>query len=267
MKNKLFNSKKPIIGMIHLDYLPGQEKFLNFEYVKQKALLDLKNLEAGGVDGVIIENWKDNTFGPFVNEETRNTLLSISKLIKTKTALPVGINVLPNDYSSAFYIASKAHLDFIQSDVLSDYVRTNYSYSDANPFEIKVDISDFQKARKENKCEKKLVFASVHPKHYTMLDSLTLEESAKRAIKAGADVLVVTGDVTGQQPDFNNVKTTKSVSKNIPVFIGSGLNKNNAEQFLKVADGAIVGTAFKTKNFEKIVKGKVKSLIVEARKA
>jgi uncharacterized protein len=238
--------KKKIIGMIHL-------KDLDDENVIKQALEDLNNLETGGIKTVIIENWEDNSSCPFISNEEKNKLIKIVEIIKKSTKLEIGINVLPNDYRSAFEIAKKCNLSFIQVDVLVDKVKTNYIYSNVEPFVVEVNLNDFLKHKTVP------VFASIHPKHYKMLENKSIEQSAKEAGKY-ADFIVVTGNFTGNQPDLNELKKVKTVI-NKPVFIGSGLNKDNAKELLNFADGAIVGTAFKTTNFKEIVVSKVKELL------
>ena len=126
---EVFKSNKPIIGMIHLDYLPHQQKFKGYNLLIKKAIDDLKNLEEGGVDAVMIENWKDESSFPFVNKKSIEAMTKISKIIVKKTALPVGINVLPNDYKSAFSIAKAEGLQFVQLDVFVDKVNLEVIFS------------------------------------------------------------------------------------------------------------------------------------------
>ena len=63
---KIFSSIKPVIGMLHLDYLEG-EKFKGVKFVVKKALKDIKALQEGGIDGILVENWKEDTIGAFVS--------------------------------------------------------------------------------------------------------------------------------------------------------------------------------------------------------
>jgi membrane complex biogenesis BtpA family protein len=161
--------------------------------------------------------------------------------------LPVGVNVLPNDYKAAFAIAKECNAAFVQLDVFTDKVKTDYSYSDAKPFDVSVDLNDFKKCRKKYGMDIPL-FITVQPKHYKMLEAKSLKKSVKEAIANGADVIVVTGKVTGKAPTVNKVKTVKQAAGKFPVFIGSGLTPTNANKILKFADGAIVGTYLKTKD-------------------
>ena len=250
--------------MIHLDYLPHQQKFKGYNLLIKKAIDDLKNLEEGGVDAVMIENWKDESSFPFVNKKSIEAMTKISKIIVKKTALPVGINVLPNDYKSAFSIAKAEGLQFVQLDVFVDKVKTDYSYSKVLPFEINLDLKDFKKFRKQIKAENIILLVTIQPKHYIMLEEKKLEQSAKQALQNGADAVIITGKVTGKPPSAKQIKKVKK-SVNCPIMIGSGLTKENAKSLLKYSDGAIVGTAFKTKDFEKVLKNKVKNLMNEVK--
>lgn len=259
--------KKKIIGMIHLDYLEGQPQYKGLDFVVKKALSDLNILQDGGVDAVIVENWKDNTYGPFVSNNTIDCMLEVTKEICKKSKIAVGINVLPNDYRAAFYIAEQCNLSFIQLDVISDNVKTDYSYSDAKTFEINVDIDDFKKVRAKYGCEKVKVLASVQPKHYQIIDKAwTLEKSVKKAIEAGVDSIVITGIVTGVKPDIEKVKILKKIAPNTELYIGSGLTEDNFKEYLNLVNGAIVGTAFKTKDFEEVDIDKVNSFMKKVKK-
>lgn len=55
----LFPAAKAVIGVIHLPALPGYEGSPGIDAVIAKALADLAALEAGGADGVLVENEDD----------------------------------------------------------------------------------------------------------------------------------------------------------------------------------------------------------------
>ena len=80
---------------------------------------------------------------------------------------------------------------------------------------------------------------------------------------------MVTGKYTGGEADLQDLKTVKLVIGDKPLIIGSGLNVNNAIAQLKIADGAIVGTAFKRNGVvrgESIDVDMVKRLMEEVKK-
>jgi uncharacterized protein len=60
-----------------------------------------------------------------------------------------------------------------------------------------------------------------------------------------ADAVIVTGAATGHTTSLDDLKTAKEAAGNSPVFAGSGVDVKNVADVMKIADGAIVGTAFK----------------------
>ena len=50
---------------------------------------------------------------------------------------------------------------------------------------------------------------------------------------------------TGKRTALEDVRTVKRHAGNAPVYVGSGMDDSTVESLLGVADGAIVGTAFK----------------------
>lgn len=250
MLNKIFKIKKPIIGMLHLNYLDG-EKFKGIDMVIQKAKKDIKAYETGGIDGILIENWKENSVGEFVSKETANNFMKVCKILSRHIHIPFGINVLNNDYKVAFSVAKAVRASFVELDVFVDDVESDFENNIKamkNPFQIFPNpkrITDFAKSIKASDIP---LFVFVQPKHYKMLDKeKTIQASVKEAIKNGASAVLVTKH-TGFAPTVNLIEKAKSVSENIPVGIGSGFSAENASEFLKIVDFAVVGTSVKVDN-------------------
>lgn len=260
MWGSIFPVEKPIIGMVHLAHLSGQQKFRGLEYVVRRAVRDAGALERGGVDGICIENWEDETFGPFVAPEMARNIEYVVERVIAATHLPVGVNILPNDYRNAFLVASRHEIHFVWLDVFVDPVRTAYDYSSASPFEIRVDVRDVELCRRLAPAA--LLFASIHPKHYELIEERPIEESAEEARYCGADAVVIT-KATGYAPDVEIFKRVRQRIENFPVFQGSGFTAENAPLFLPHIDGVIVGTALKTTNFSHVVEVKVR-LVMDA---
>ena len=51
--------------------------------------------------------------------------------------------------------------------------------------------------------------------------------------------------MTGVEPKLEDLIQVKKAVPDRPVFVGSGISKENAAKLLKHADGAIVGTSLK----------------------
>lgn len=266
----IFQIKKPVIGMLHLDYLDGK-RFKGVNYVVQKALKDIKALQDGGIDGILIENWKEFSVGEFVSTETaKNFTVVVEKLAK-HINIPFGTNVLNNDYKLAFSVAKTVAASFVELDVFVDKVESafvNNTNAMEKPFVIDPKPKEIWDYAKSIGAETIPLFVFIQPKHYIMLDKdKTIEESTKQAITNGASAVLVT-KATGFAPTIDLIERVKKVAGEIPVGIGSGFSAENANDFLKVVDFAVVGTSIKVDGVTDypVDVNKVKSLMNEVRK-
>jgi len=246
---KLFGVQKPIIAMLHLGALPGQPGYKNIEAVIAEAKSDVDKLQFGGVNGVLIENWWEDSDCPETKSETADAMLDVIQTLKPMITIPFGINVLNNDYRAAFRIASATGASFVELDVFTDQVRSDFSYSSQgieHPFEIHVDTKDVARVRSEYGLMDIPLIVFIQPKHYKMLDEdKSIEASALEAIAAGADGLLIT-KATGVAPDVERIKRVKQhIPSSVPVGIGSGFSVENAQDFLPVADFVVVGSTTK----------------------
>ena len=245
MLNKIFKVEKPIIGMVHVDDL-YLDKGLN--HITDKALRDARNLhlDGYGVDGLIVENWEEKSDRPFASKETARRMLQITRIIRDAIRVPIGLNVLHNDYRASLDIARQLGLPFVQLDVCVDKVRTEFEYTQGVQFDLDVNLCDLQKRRQGANAA---LFSGVHPKHYTLMEpGKTIEESTRQAIDNKVDAVVVTR-LTGTAPAVELVKRVKNFAeghrKGFPVIVGSGVNIDNIGQLLEHGDAAIVGTTLK----------------------
>ncbi len=232
-----FKVEKPIIGVVHLDALPGSPCFDSMKSVLNSALEDTNKLIEGGVDGLIVENFGDKPFTKKVDDMTISAMSVIIEEITNITDLPVGINVLRNDWRAALSIANVINLDFIRINV--------YSGIEATPEGlIEGEAGEIQRFREKNniKC---FILADINVKHGKAIYPREIEDGALDAAERGlADALILSGVRTGKEVDLDELKKVKSLV-NTPVFIGSGLNQDNVKELMTIADGGIVGTFFK----------------------
>jgi len=267
---KTFKKKNRIvIGAVHFPPLVGYKDFPGFEVAKENALADVMAFELGGADAVIFENNYDVPHTEFVSPEIAELMEFLGREIVKATTLPVGINVLWNDYKTAFTIAKKLALKFIRVPVFVDTVKTDYGVIEGRASEI----INF---RKNIGADEVMIFADIHVKHSELLSKFSITESAKLAVTAGADALIVTGKWTGDAPDLKDLISVRDTVGDFPILCGSGVDKNNALQLFERANGAIVSTALKSGRGDKrevnvkpysdrIIKEKVKTLVESLR--
>jgi uncharacterized protein len=74
----------------------------------------------------------------------------------------------------------------------------------------------------------------------------TIAQRAKSAVFASlADVVLVSGVMTGEATATSDLKAAKDVLPDTPVFANTGVNLENVQDILKIGDGVIIGTHFK----------------------
>ncbi len=232
----IFKARKPIVAMIHLQYKNDLNRLLD------DTLKDIEGFKNGGVDGFLFENWGEEYSGRQVSKKTKEYMVYVIEEAAKTTTLPYGINVLPLDFEAAFDIAKHIDVSFIQIDTFVDKVKTDYE----NGFIINIKPKEVADYRRKTDLDDVALFTNIQTKHYkTIPSSKKIETSAKQAVQNGADALVVTGERTGMETPIDKIIRVKTVSRGVPVWIGSGLDINNVEKLLPYADGAIVGSGLK----------------------
>src|SRR5690242_11478492 len=115
----IFSTAKPVIGMLHIPALPGSPRnALGLDAIADRVLADAEALNAGGIDGLMIENFGDVPFYP--NDVPPHTVAFMTRLaleVKRRFNLPLGINVLRNDGRAALAGAMAAGARFIRVNI------------------------------------------------------------------------------------------------------------------------------------------------------
>ena len=256
---KLFKVSKPIIGMIHVDALPGTPNFKgDINKIISSAIDEAKTYLDAGINSIAIENMHDI---PYLNKNVGPEIISMMSIIayevKNKTSLPIGIQILAGANKEALASAKSAGIDFIRAEgfVFAHVADEGIMNSDAG---------ELLRYRKIIDAENILVFTDIKKKHssHSLTADVTIEETAKAAEFFLSDGLILTGTSTGKEADLNEIKAVKKVSK-LPVIIGSGITEKNVENYLPFCDAMIVGSHFKKNgNWKNMVDGKrVKSFM------
>lgn len=235
MEFRIHNS---IIGALHLVPLKGYEEFPGEEMMVDLAVKDLHAFQDGGVDAVIFENNYDVPHHEHISEDNYNLMLTAGRALVEVATIPLGVNVLWNDYRSALRLASELDLSFIRVPVFVDDVRTSYG-------DFHAAAGAVIEMRKKLGVSNTKIYADIHVKHSEIISSHTIEESARLAIDAGADRLIVTGKWTGDSPDLEDLKRVGREVGSFPVIVGSGADAENIAGLLRYADAAIVSTSLK----------------------
>ena len=92
---ELFQTSKPIIGLLHLDPLPGDPFYKgSMEQIIENATHDLKALQNGGVDGVLMTN---EFSGPFFTDTPKPVFGAMCRIfgeIRHLFTVPYGVETI-----------------------------------------------------------------------------------------------------------------------------------------------------------------------------
>jgi len=85
-----FDAGRPVVGMVHLDALPGAPGFDgDREAIRDAMLRDARRLESGGVDALMLENFGDAPF--YADDVPKHVVASMAALaadLRRETNLP-----------------------------------------------------------------------------------------------------------------------------------------------------------------------------------
>ncbi|MGY4690888.1 BtpA/SgcQ family protein [Salibacterium sp. K-3] len=239
----IFGTDQAVLGMIHLQPLPGAPHYdgNSLDAVYDFAAKDIEAYHKAEVDGLILENAWDLPFAKPENigMETVAALSSVGARLRQITDLPIGVNCLANGVVPSLAVARSLDAPFVRSNQwVNAYI--------ANEGFVEGASADALRYRSAIKGENIKVFADVHVKHgsHSIVADRSLEEQTRDAIFFDADVLIATGNRTGDETDTTEIKTIKNNTE-LPVIIGSGMTKDNVRKILPLCNGCIVGSSLK----------------------
>jgi len=241
-RSRLWELKKPIIGMVHLPPLPGSPGYRGepLREIVRFALREAEALCEGGVDAILVENFHDYPYP--IGKVPTSTLIAMAAVayrVRETVDIPVGVNLLFNDAEDELYLAWCLELDFIRVEGFVDLL-----LSDMGP--LLPAAPDLMRLRGILGAEGVAILADVQGKYTYALPSRDVTDSARDALERGlADAVVLTGARTGQTAPLELVRRLKEEFPEARVLLGSGVTPESVPELLAVADGAIVGSYFK----------------------
>lgn len=261
--------KKICLGMIHIPPLPGAPLFKgDLKDVLDHCKSDVDAYLESGIDGLVFENFGDTPFHPGRNPP--ETIAAMTWVIANCLAgrdegIHVGVNVLRNDAISALAIGKAVGANFIRVNIHQGTSVTDQGIISGNAHET-------MRYRRAIGAEEIKIFADVSVKHANPLIQKPLSQECIELVERGLvdGALILTGMMTGVEPDINVVKQIPHLKEDlpsIPIFLGSGVDLLNVQRMLDLSDskidGFIIGTAFKEDNdiHKKVDKTKVKDFM------
>lgn len=240
MKSLFHTHHKVLIGVVHLQPLPGSPRWRgDLETVIDFAVNDARAYERGGAHALIIENFGDVPFTKgCVAPETIAAMAAAGRAVRAAVKLPIGFNVLRNDARAALALCAVCGGEFIRVNVHSGAMLTDQGLIEGNAYETL--------RYRQRICPSTQIFADVHVKHAVPLGNSTIEDAARDTVERGmVNALIVSGAGTGLEADLADVERVRRTCPAAKVLLGSGVRLENVRDFLPLADGFIVGSSLK----------------------
>lgn len=237
---ELFGTNRPIIAMCHLAALPGDphyDRTRGMRHVIERARTDLEALQDGGVDAVMFSNEFSLPYLKKVRPETTAAMARVIGELHASITVPYGVNVLW-DATASLDLAVATDARFVREIFTGVY---------ASDFGLwNTDVGETARHQRAIGAEHVRLLYNIVPEAATYLADRDLAQIARTTVfNCRPDALCVSGLTAGQATSVDALRITKEAAAGTPVFANTGVRIETLSEQLAVADGAVVGTAFK----------------------
>jgi membrane complex biogenesis BtpA family protein len=264
MLKETFGSHKPVIGMVHLRALPGSPLYdakAGMSAIIDGAAADIEHLQKGGVDAVMFGNENDR---PYLLKATPESLAAMAAVIGALRAgirIPFGVDYLWDPFATvALGAATQARFGREIMTGVYDSDMGIWEPDGAGALRLRHNLG---------RDDMKLMF-NVNAEFAAPVGNRTVAQRAKSAVFSSlADVILVSGPMTGQAASTSELRAAKEAVGDTPVFANTGVNIDTVKEIFSIGDGCIVGTHFKTdgKTFNAVDGDRVKRFMDVAGKS
>jgi membrane complex biogenesis BtpA family protein len=240
MLKETFGSHKPIIGMIHMHALPGSPLYdarAGISAIIDAAAADIERLQKGGVDAVMFGNENDRPYLLKATPESLAAMAAVIGALRSTIKIPFGADYLWDPVATvALCAATQARF--------GREIMTGVFESDMGTWEP--DCAGALRLRHNlGRDDLKLMF-NVNAEFASSVGTRSVAQRAKSAAFSSlADVILVSGPMTGQAASTSDLRSAKEAVGDTPVFANTGVNIDTVKEILSIGDGCIVGTHFK----------------------
>src|SRR5512135_1125430 len=242
--DQLFQVRKPIIAMAHFPPLPGTPLYdskLGIDGIIQQMKGDLEKLTRNGIDGVLFCNEGDRPYALKADFEAVAMMTRVITEIAPRDR-PFGVDFLW-DPKAPLAVAMATEASFVRE------VFTGVYESDMGLWQP--DAAAMLRYRHNIDADNVKVFYNLTPEFASPLGTRSVGQRVRSAIVSSLpDAILVSGPMAGSEPDITWLQEAKQAAGNdVPVLLNTGAKTENIRQFLKVADGVIVGSTFKVDGY------------------
>ena len=237
---EVYGVSKPIVAMCHLDAMPGDpryDKAKGMQYVIDRAYENLKALQDGGVDSVMFSNEFSLPYQTKVDAITSMAMARIIGELKSEIKVPYGVNVLWDAVSTCELAVATG----------ASFVREIFTGAYASDFGIwDTDCGNTVRRRNALGGENVRLMFNILPEASVYIAERDIEDIAKTTVfNCQPDIICVSGRTAGSKTDTSILERVSHAIPTTPVFANTGVRPETVAEQLSIADGAVVGTAFK----------------------
>ncbi len=239
---KILGTNNAVIGMVHLQALPGTPQSCNsVSQIVKRAVEEACRLADLGFDAVLVENMHDTPYllrevGP----EIVAAMTAATSAVVEAVSLPVGVQVLAGANTAALAIAHASGGVFIRAEGFAFASIADEGFMDV------ADAGPLLRERRRIDAADIAILADIQKKHssHSITADLTIGDHARGAAFMGADGVIVTGNHTGHAVDLEEIREARGAA-DVPVVVGSGVTPENIQDMFSHADAVIVGSSIK----------------------
>jgi membrane complex biogenesis BtpA family protein len=236
----MFGTTKAVIAMAHLGPLPGSPGYDSDRGVQgliDDVAKDIAGLQEGGVDAIMFGNEGDRPYVLKAPPAGLAAMTAIVQALKPSLKVPFGVNYLWDPVATvALAAATGAKFGREVFTGVYDSDMGLWQPDCAGALRLRHDLG---------RDDLKLLF-NVNAEFAAPLGDRTIEQRAASAVFSSlADVICVSGPMTGQPVDASDLERVKNRLPDTPVFANTGVNIDNVADIFLVADGCVIGTHFK----------------------
>jgi membrane complex biogenesis BtpA family protein len=236
----VFGVSKPVIAMCHFRALPGDPGYdtvAGVDAILDAARKDLHALQNGGVDAVMFSNEASLPYLLKTEPITAITMARIIGELRSEITVPYGVNVLW-DPTASIDLAVGTGAKFVR-EIFSGVYASDYGLWNTNSGEVA------RHRRAVDGQGVKLLY-NIVPESAVYIGQREISSIAKSTVfNASPDALCVSGLTAGAETSAETLRVVKDAVPNTPVFANTGVTAATVASQLAIADGAVIGTAFK----------------------
>jgi membrane complex biogenesis BtpA family protein len=240
----IFPDGKPLIAMAHIPALPGTPLYdasAGLSGAVSDVRRDVDILLDAGFDAVLFCNENDR---PYQLQAGLESAAAMARIVTEcrPVDVPFGVDFLW-DARCALAVAAATGASFMRE------IATGVWESDMGL--LSPDAAGLLRERRRLDVNDLAVFMNITPEFASGIGRRDpAEVAASATVSSLADVILVSGKMAGAVPDLDTIKSVReAISPQTPVLLNTGARAETIAEYLRYADGCIVGSSLKVDGY------------------